>query len=329
MRLFLLVAVFTLPLLSVSAADVPADVGSAMEGYPSPFPVRYFPLDVEGQALRMAYFDVAPTGSPNGRSVVLLHGKNFFSAYWRDTIAVLAQAGFRVVAVDQIGFGRSSKPDLAYSVHLLAANTKALLDSLQIKRVNVLAHSMGGMVGIRFTLLYPEFVEKMVLEDPLGLEDYRLVVPYASLGELVTATAAETEASAVKFHEGYYPEWQPAFAEWAYLQARSAQGGEGPRVIRASALTYQMIYEQPVCYEIQRLRPPTFLIVGEKDRAALGKNRVSEEVRSTMGRIAEIAKRLEPGLPAGSRLVILPGVGHVPHLQTPARFHEELLQFLK
>src|SRR4051794_17824995 len=76
-------------------------LGLAMEGYPYPNPVSYFPLKTEGQDLRMAYMDVPPTaGTPRG-TVVLFHGKNFFGAYWKGTIAVLAGAGFRVVVPDQ------------------------------------------------------------------------------------------------------------------------------------------------------------------------------------------------------------------------------------
>src|SRR3546814_6549638 len=58
----------------------------------------------------MAYMDVAATAEPNGRTVLLLHGKNFCAATWESATAALAGAGFRVVAVDQVGFCKSSKP---------------------------------------------------------------------------------------------------------------------------------------------------------------------------------------------------------------------------
>ena len=80
---------------------------------------------------------------------------------------------------DQIGFGKSSKPNIHYSFHLLATNTRKLVDSLDIKQAIVVGHSMGGMLAIRFTLMYPETVMRLVLEDPIGLEDYREFVPYA------------------------------------------------------------------------------------------------------------------------------------------------------
>ena len=118
-----------------------------------------------------------PEGKPNGSAVVLFHGKNFPGAYWQDTIRFLSQNGFRVVVPDQIGFGKSSKPDIHYSFHLLAAITKQLLDRLDLKQVAVSGHSMGGMLATRFALMYPETVTHLILEDPIGLEDYRVSCP--------------------------------------------------------------------------------------------------------------------------------------------------------
>src|SRR5437764_11733935 len=112
----------------------PEPLGIALEDYDYPHPVKFFPLHIEGQDLRMAYMDVLPPHESSTRgTVVLFHGKNFFGAYWKDTIAVLSKAGYRVIVPDQIGFGKSSKPDVRYSFQLLAENTKRLLDSLGIK----------------------------------------------------------------------------------------------------------------------------------------------------------------------------------------------------
>ena len=80
----------------------------------------------------MAYMDVKPA-APNGGTVVLLHGKNFCAATWQDTIGALSEAGYRVIAPDQIGFCKSTKPaHYQYSFQQLAGNTHALLASLGI-----------------------------------------------------------------------------------------------------------------------------------------------------------------------------------------------------
>jgi pimeloyl-ACP methyl ester carboxylesterase len=94
-------------------------------------------------------------------------------------VKALTGKGYRVIVPNQIGFGKSSKPDtLHYTFQLLAAATRAILDSARVGKVIVLGHSMGGMVATRFALMYPERVEKFILEDPIGLEDWQLKVPY-------------------------------------------------------------------------------------------------------------------------------------------------------
>ncbi len=83
-------------------------------------------------------------GPPTGRAVVFLHGRNFPSRYWEPAIKALTEAGYRVVARDQIGFGKSSKPTFAYSFDTMARAAVALLDSVHVDRFDRLGHSMGG-----------------------------------------------------------------------------------------------------------------------------------------------------------------------------------------
>src|SRR5687768_17571738 len=71
-------------------------LGIALEAWPYPQPVQFLDLEIQGQKLRMAYMDVRPKEAKSG-TVLLLHGKNFFGAYWEPTIRALADAGFRVI----------------------------------------------------------------------------------------------------------------------------------------------------------------------------------------------------------------------------------------
>src|SRR5436305_12572925 len=121
--------------------------------------------------------DVAPAQQPNGRIALLLHGRNFPSSYWAPVIKTLTDAGFRVVVPDQIGFGKSSKPTGELHFDNLARNTITLLDHLGIAKADIVAHSMGGMVGVRIARAYSDRVNHLVLAAPIGLEDYRLYVP--------------------------------------------------------------------------------------------------------------------------------------------------------
>jgi len=291
------------------------------------YSVEFLPLQIERQDLRMAYRDVRLAANSNGRTVLLLHGKNFSGFYWERVMRLLASRGYRVVAPDQIGFGLSSRPDIHYSLHQMAANTKALLDHLGIERVVVLGHSMGGMLATRFTLLYPGMVEKLVLEDPIGLEDYRTFVPYTSVEELYKNELNATYDSFLNYQKGYYTSWKPEYEQYVRDQAWVLGTGEYARAALASALTYEMVYQQPVCYEFSRIETPTLLIIGREDRTVVGKARLSPEMKAVAGDYPKLGRKTQEMI-RGSKLVEVQGAGHIPHIEQPEAFDRALLSFL-
>ncbi len=327
----LLLASAALAAVAAHAAPPPAKppepLGIAMEGYPYPFPVSYLPLELEGQDMSMAFMDVAPAAAPNGRAALLLHGKNFFGAYWEGTIRALAGAGYRVIVPDQIGFGKSSKPDLHYTFEQLAASTRQLLARLGIEKVVVVGHSMGGMLAVRFALMYPQLASGLVLENPIGLEDYREKVPYQSVEAQYFTNLHQTEEGLRKFIGSYFVVWKPEYEPYVMVPYRWTLSPEYSRYALASALTYQMIYSQPVVQDLPKLRLPTLLVIGQADRTTLGRGSLPKEALETLGRYPELGRKAAAAIP-GARLVKIAEVGHVPHLESPARFHTALLEFL-
>jgi pimeloyl-ACP methyl ester carboxylesterase len=320
-----LLAAFCLP---VHAQSLPDPLGAELQGFAYPFEVRYLPLTMEGQPVKMAYMDVAPSHAANGRTALLLHGRNFSGFYWERTIRFLSDAGYRVVVPDQVGFGKSSKPDIALSFHQLARNTRALMDTLGIDRTVVIAHSMGCMLGARFALMYPGKVERLVLESPIGLEDYRLNVPYATNEELAREAANMKKEDIDRFYHGYFVVWKPEYQIFADIQYRWGQGPDAERINRTAAHTYQLAYEQPVLYEFPLIRTRTLIVGGAKDRSAIGRNRVTPEVRETLGHFTELIPAAAGSIP-GAVAGLFKDVGHIPHLEATERFHSELLAFLE
>lgn len=293
-------------------------------------PVRFLNFKSQQHELKMAYIDARPA-QPNGKTVVLLHGKNFNGSYWATTITALNKDGYRVIAPDQIGFGQSDKPaDYQYSFQQLAINTKKLLDTLKITNINLLGHSMGGMLAVRFTLMYPQTVNKLILEDPIGLEDWKRLAPYASVDQNFQKELKTTFASAKKYQQDnyYHGQWKPAYDEWVSQQITWLKDPQYRNVAKVNALTSDMIFTQPVIYELNLISVPTLLIIGTLDRTAINKDLVKDPaVKAKMGNYPVLAEHAQAQI-KGSQLVLLDGIGHLPHIEAFDRFIDPLKRFL-
>ncbi len=320
-REFVVGTLFALSLLCVSMR--------AQQGQPvhPKYATQIFSLRVENQDLRMAYRNVPPAGVANGKTVLLLHGKNFSGFYWESTIEFLAAHGYRVIAPDQLGFGQSSRPDIHYSFHVMAQNTRALLDHLGIQHAAVIGHSMGGMLAVRFTVQYPDVVEKLVLENPIGLEDYKKTTPYISLADEYAAELAQTYQKMLDDQKTYYPNaWKPEYEAFVQDQASILTSPEYPRAAWSAALTYEMIYEQPIVYDLTDIKRPTLIIIGQQDRTILGKNHVPANLLSVAGQYPELGRKTQTAIP-GSKLVEVQNSGHIPHIQQPEQFRSAVAAF--
>ena len=292
------------------------------------YPVKYFPISAEGQSLKMAYMDVQPAKQANGRTVVLFHGKNFAGYYWTEVIKALSNQGFRVVVPDQIGFGKSTKAYIHYSFHQLATWNKELLESLGISKSVILGHSMGGMLATRYALMFPERTEKLLLEDPIGLEDYRGFVPYINTEQQYQTELKATPESVRKYYQGsYFTKWKPEYDELVRIAGGISYSKEFPRFAKVAAMTYTMIYEQPVVYEFKNLKVPTVLFIGLEDKTIVGKGSLSPELQAQHGQYKVLGKLAANMIP-GAKLVEFENCGHIPHIEIPKAFNATLLENL-
>ena len=326
MRRFLLLLV----LLAAAAPARAAHYGPELEGFDYPYPVRDFAFESQGEKLVMRYMDVAPA-TPNGRIVVLLHGKNFCAATWARQIADLSAAGFRVIAPDQIGFCKSTKPQAyQFSFQALAQNTRALLASLGIDKAAMVGHSTGGMLAARYALMFPEATEALALVNPVGLEDWKaLGVPAPSVDQWRQREAALT-ADKIRAYERttyYAGSWKPDYDIWVEMLAGLAQGPGHDVYADVTARIDDMLFTQPVVYELPFIRVPTLLMIGMKDTTAIGKDFAAPEVAAKLGHYAELGPRAAAAIP-GARLVTFPDAGHAPQIQEPDAFDKALIEGL-
>jgi pimeloyl-ACP methyl ester carboxylesterase len=293
----------------------PADWGPMsinLEDVPYPHPVSYLPFTLEGQDVRMAFMDVAAQGTPNGKTVILLHGMNFFAEAWTATIDILRKEGYRVIAIDQIGYGRSSKPIVHYSISTHAMNTKRLLDHLGIKVTDIVTHSMGGMVASRFASLYPESVGNLAMINQIGLSDTRHGRPARDVMEIYKSNLARDYGEIVKGMRAYYVTWKPEYMKYVKIHYGWTRSGDWPRMALVRAWQQLAIANDPVVYDWPHIKARTLVIGGEKD----GPN-YPEQAR----RVAETVQN--------GQLYVIPGIGHNPQFEAPDKLYPPLLRFLK
>lgn len=293
-----------------------------------PYPVQIFKLNVQQQDLEMAYMDIEAKESKG--TVVLLHGKNFGGYYFDKIIKLLNGEGYRVIVPDQVGFGKSSKPYfLQYSFQQLAQNTFKLLENLKVDNFIVVGHSMGGMLATRMSLMEPSKVKKLIMINPIGLEDYRLLTGYKSVNELFDSELQNSAEKIKNYQLSFYYNgiWKE---EYAPLNEPAIGWIEGPDfrlTAYTAALTSEMIYTQPVAHEFSSLKVPSVLIIGDKDTTAIGKAWAPEENKKLMGNFLELGKNYVK-LAKNSRLVLLSGKGHVPFIEDFEQFKTEFLKSL-
>ena len=281
------------------------------EEIPYPYPVHYLPLHRYGEDMLMAYMDVPPRGRANGRTVLWQHGMNFYSEAYTPTIDALADAGFRVLAVDRIGFGKSSKPVIPYNFNFVAANMKALLDELGIDRVAAVGHSMGGMVVSRFALLHPQHASHIVMVNQIGLSDFRPGRPWR---DPYASVSTPSYQSILRGHRRYFPQdWPPQHLEFVRRQYGQTLSGGWPRFGLVRSLIGQSIRQDPVVYDWQHIAVKALVIGGEEDGL----------VEDYPALARHVADELQ-----NAALLLYPDIGHAPQIEIPDRFHGDLIRFL-
>lgn len=324
----LLTATIAIALLSATASAADNIYGEQLEGFTYPYPLQHFTFTSQQQSLSMGYMDVKPTQQANGQTVVLMHGKNFCGATWDDTIKALSQHGYRVIAPDQIGFCTSTKPaSYQYSFQQLAHNTHQLLAQLGIEKAVIIGHSTGGMLATRYALMYPQQTQKLVLVNPIGLEDWKAKgAPWRSVDQWYQREL-KLDAAGIKKYEQqtyYSGQWKPEYDKWVDMLAGLNKGPGHQKVAWNSALIYDMIFTQPVWYEFKDLTVPTTLMIGTADTTAIGSDIASPQVKAQLGHYNVLGKQVAKMIP-GARLIEFPGMGHAPQMEEPQKFNQTLI----
>lgn len=272
--------------------------------------MRY--LDLHGE--RVAYRDAG-----TGETLLLIHGMAGSSATWRAVIPALSKK-YRVLAPDLLGHGESAKPRGDYSLGAFAASLRDLLDELGISRATVVGQSLGGGVAMQFTYQHRDYCQRLALISSGGLGpdlNWILRILSAPGAELVLPVAAPRAVLNVGNKLGSWltsvgvqspraSEMWSAYSSLADQQTRQAFLRTLRSVVDYRGQAVSALGKIHVSHGL-----PTLLIWGEEDRI----------IPVAHGRAAHEAV-------PGSRLEVLPGVGHFPHVESPAAVVDILDDFI-
>ena len=224
----------------------------------------------------------------SGEPLVLLHGLSGSSRWWRHNVPALAQH-FRTHTPDLIGFGRSRAWAAQPTIEEMSEILEQWLDANQIPTAHVIGHSMGGQIALHLAARAPARVRKLVLVSAAGLpRELNLNQLTRFLAEVIPPRAWGT----------------PSFLPTIALDALRA----GPRVFLSAA---RQLLRDDVRPLLPRVMAPTLLIWGRLD--ALTPLEHGQEMNELI---------------PNARLIVFENAAHMPMVDQPQRFNEEVLQFL-
>ncbi len=320
MKKIMLILVSAFLFTASAFAESAVKYNKELDGFDYPFTVNTFHFNSQNQELKMRYMDVGNTNAD--KVIVLLHGKNFSGYYWEQTANDLVKKNYRVIIPDQIGFGKSSKPEsYQYSFPQLALNTKSLLDSLNIKKYDVVGHSMGGMVAVTFAVNYSASVDKLILINPIGLEDYSKYVEFKDTNFFYKGQLASTLEKARNYQQkNYYDgKWSNEYEQLLVPLKGMIAGGDWPIIAWNNALTYGPIFAENIVDKFPQITNKTYLIIGTRDNTGPGRGFKKPGVTRTLGDYKNLGKNAHK-LIKNSTLYELDGLGHMPHFEDYSAF---------
>jgi len=247
---------------------------------------------------KIAYYEAG-----KGSTVILIHGLGADSRHWAANIDALSQ-DFRVIALDQIGYGQSDKPLMRYTVEHFSDYLQGFLQAVKIPKASLVGNSLGGWVALDFTIRHPQMVEKLVLVDAAGLR------PTAALKWPAGGRKALSPLTTRWFFD-----LMEANKAWATIDLgpnafqRHVQNGDSYTV--ASSVAEMITGREFEDKKLGKVHAPTLIIWGRDDVL----------IPLSMG------EQLHKGI-AGSQMTVIDGTGHIPMVGKPAEFNEAARKFL-
>lgn len=269
-------------------------------------------MNVDGA--RLHYQEFGDAAMP---PMVLIHGYTASVYVWKTVAPLLAEAGFRVIAVDLLGFGYSEKPiRFDYSIQSQARMISRFMNRLGIGRAVVVGNSYGGAVALNLTLDYPEAVEKLVLVDPVTNDEPKnhpllRLASFRGIGELITLFIADSKFFLRHRMRGTIAQANHHLITEERMAAirRPLNSAEGHRSLLATSRNWNA---KRIEQDVHLIKQPTLIIWGDQDTVIPIKG----------------GYKLRQEIP-NSRLIVLTDCGHVPPEEKSELFTDLVTEFCR
>jgi esterase len=259
--------------------------------------------------MKLENFHYSISGNSQAPWLVFIHGLTGSSANWRKIIPAF-EADFNILVYDQRAHGKSFAPPSGYAPEDYAGDLKFLMDSLKIKKANPVGHSMGGRTALCFTNLYPERVEKLVIED---IGPNRSEENGSLLAKRLAAIPVPFE-NRMKAKEYLLNDFgDPKLGMFLYTNIGEDEKGSAVWKIPMNHIieTIEIGRSTDRWFEIKGLKCPTLVIRGENS------NELSREEFLTMQSMNSLVRGVE-----------ISDSGHWVHFDQPQEFIKAVQEFL-
>ncbi len=236
-----------------------------------------------------------------GPAILVLHGWGGSSDSWLEVQEILTKEGYQVIVPDFPGFGKSITPSKPWEIKDYSDFVLRFTKKLGLEKFFLVGHSFGGRIAIKFTVQYPEKVKKLILCDSAGIKPKpglktRIIFWLARIGNAI-------------FTPKHLTRFKDAARNLFYIFLRNRDYAKANGTMKE---TIKKVLKEDLSPELLEIRTKTLLIWGGNDKMVPLKyaNIFKEKIKN-------------------SKLEVLPKIGHSPHLESPKKFSEIILNFLK
>ncbi len=276
-----------------------------------------FPVKKMSGNPEISYIDVGA----GDKVIFLVHGLASNAGFWRYNIPELSKK-YRVIAIDLPGYGKSQKDYYSYSMSFFADQIKKLADALSINKFVYVGHSMGGQIGIIFSLKYPDMLDKLILASPAGFEEFEQGEGDWLRSVLTVSGVKKTTEEGIRrnLSNNFY-NWSSKWEWMVEERVRMAKNKDFEAFAYAVVRCVNGMLNEPTFDKLSGISVPVLVVYGKYDglipNPYLNPGHPSDVFQSGAASIKNCT------------IIEIDNCGHMLQIEKPEEFNNAVLDFLK